>query len=391
MTPSLEHEVVSKARELRQVIVAAGDEAERTGRIPQSVSDSLAAAGLYQMYLPREIGGLELPPLTVFEAIEELSIADGSVGWCVMNATGICLAAAWLAPQVARRMFGDSPDVRAAGSLRPLGRAWPVDGGYRVSGEWNFASGIHNANWLYCPCLIMNGDKPSLTASGTPLIRSMWVPRSSDSMKIIHAWSVIGMRATGSENFRIDNLVIPQEHSVSILEEPNNAGALYRPRLFLALFHLLFAANALGIARGAINELIHMAHSEASSSSTAVLRDRGFVQSRVGQAEAIVNSARSFVVTALDQCWAAVCSRSLDYSEQLAQLRLAIAHAINESVRAVDLVFGAAGTNSIYTANAIERRFRDVHVAVQHYAAFPIHYESAGKVLMGLIPSEPGW
>jgi indole-3-acetate monooxygenase len=166
---------------------------------------------------------------------------------------------------------------------------------------------------------------------------------------------------------------------------------LYRPRLFLALFHVLFAANALGIARGALTQLIDMAKREASSLSSITLRDRPLVQSRVGLAEAILSSARSFVMSSLQQCWAAVCSNGKDYSEELAQLRLAIPYAINQSVEAVDLVFSAAGTNSIYTANPIERRFRDVHVAVQHYAAFSVHYESAGKVLMGLRPTEPGW
>jgi indole-3-acetate monooxygenase len=385
------HDIVAKARELRAEIIAASDEAEQLRRIPQALSNHLASAGLYQMYLPRHQGGIELPPLRVFEAIEELSIADGSVGWCLMNANGICLTAGWLDPEVARHLFGPSPDIRVAGSLRPLGRAWPVDGGYKISGTWNFASGLHNANWLYCPCVIMDGNRPSTTPTGTPVARSMWVPLPQGSVEILDRWSVMGLRATGSDDFAISNLFVPQAHSVSILDEPRNFNPLYRPRIFLALFHLLFAANALGMARGALNQLIEMAHHEASSSSTTILRDRPLVQGRVGQAEAIVRAARCYVVASLEQCWTAFCSGNDQVSEELAQLRLAIAHAINESVRAADLLFAAAGTNSIYTANPIERRFRDIHVAVQHYAAFPIHYESAGKVMMGLTPSEPGW
>jgi alkylation response protein AidB-like acyl-CoA dehydrogenase len=327
----------------------------------------------------------------VFEAIEELSIADGSIGWCLMNANGICLTAGWLDPDVAQHLFGSTPDIRVAGSLRPLGRACPVDNGYTISGTWNFASGLHNANWLYCPCVIMDGDRPSTTPAGMPVARSMWVHRPEVSIDVLDRWFVMGLRATGSDDFTISNLFVPEVHSVSILEEPRSLGPLYRPRIFLALFHLLFAANALGMVRGALNQLVEMAHREASSSSATILRDRSLVQGRIGQAEAIVRAARSYVVASLEQCWTTVCTSGDHLPEELAQLRLAIAHAINESVRAVDLLFAAAGTNSIYTANPIERRFRDLHVAVQHYAAFPVHYESAGKVLMGLTPSEPGW
>jgi alkylation response protein AidB-like acyl-CoA dehydrogenase len=367
------------------------DEAERLGRIPQVACDLLAGAGFYQMYLPRVLGGLELPPATVFEVIEELSIGDGSVGWCVMNATGICLTAGWLDPDVAKALFGPQPDIRVAGSLRPLGRAWPVEGGYRISGEWNFASGLHNANWLYCPCQIMDGERQMIGPTGAPLARSMWLPLAGTSVQFLDRWSVMGLRATGSDDFIVDGILVPAAHSISVSEKSMNSGPLYRSRTFLGFFHLLFAANALGIARGAIDQVIEIAGHRASSLSPILLRDRPLVQDRIGQAQAIVMAARSSVLATLERCWAAVWSEGDVMASELAQLRLAIVHAIKESVRVVDLLFAAAGTNSIYTVNGIERRFRDIHVAAQHFAAFPIHYESGGKVMMGLTPSEPGW
>jgi indole-3-acetate monooxygenase len=223
--------VVERARELQPLIMAAADDADRSGRISQTVSDALAEAGLYLMYLPRDVGGLELEPLTVFQAIEELSIADGSVGWCLMNANGICLTTAWLDPNVARGLFGPSPDIRVAGSLRPLGRAWPKDGGYTISGKWDFASGIHNANWLYCPCAVMDGETARMTSTGTPVARAMWVRIGDVRLEVLNRWSVMGMRATGSDDFAIHDHFVPEAHSVSILEEPSNAGSLYRLKL----------------------------------------------------------------------------------------------------------------------------------------------------------------
>ena len=115
---------------------------------------------------------------------------------------------------------------------------------------------------------------------------------------------------------------------------------------------------------------------------------RPAVQARIGQAEAIVNAARYYVVASLTRLWDVVFADQTDPSLELVQVRLAIPHAIHECVRAIDLLFHAAGTNAIYTANPLER---DIHVATQHAAAFPIHYESGGKVLLGLRPTEAGW
>ena len=128
--------------------------------MPLSLAQAINDAGLFRPYLPRALGGLELPPLTVFRVIEEISKVDGSVGWCTMIASSVSLLSGWLHTDIARALFGHPPDVRVAGSLRPEGQAYPVDGGYRIRGRWDFASGIHHANWLLCTCTIMDGDAP---------------------------------------------------------------------------------------------------------------------------------------------------------------------------------------------------------------------------------------
>jgi alkylation response protein AidB-like acyl-CoA dehydrogenase len=328
-------DVVAAARRLSTDIIAAREEAERLRHLPSALADTLASAGLYRLYLPRDLGGLELSPATVFEVIEALSQADGSAGWCLMNANAVSLGAGWLAPEVGRRMFGQPPNIQAAGSLRPQGRAWPVEGGYRLKGKWNFASGLLNANWLFCPALIMDGDTPRLTAAGTPATRTMWV--SASDATFVDNWEVMGMRGTGSHDFAITDLFVPEAQSISLSDPSMNPGPLYRPRLFLTLAHLLFAANALGIARGVIDALIDMASREATTLSTILLRDRPLVQSRVAQAEAIVNAAGCYVVDSLTHLWDSVRANEPDPSGEIAQARLAIPHAIHESVRAVDL------------------------------------------------------
>ena len=382
-------DVVTAAMRLAPLILAAREEGEQIRRVPPRVAKALAAAGLLQMFLPRSMGGPELDPLTVFSAIEEISKADGSIGWCAMIATDVSYFLGWVPAEIGRQFSGQPADFRGAGSLRPLGRAYPVDGGYRVRGRWNFASGIDYANRLYCPCIVMDGDKPQLTEAGPPRVRAMWL--SPDQATIKDTWSVVGMRGTGSQDFVVNDVFVPDAHTCFLGEPAAERGPLYHPRLVIVTLFSLAAANSLGIARGAVEAFIDLASSENSTASTTVLRERPFVQARLGEAEAILNAARAYVVDSVGTLWDVVCSDTSDPSIAIAQARLAIVHAMHEAVRSVDLVFHAAGTNAIYCRNTLERYFRDIHVAVQHNSAFPAQYESAGKVLMGLRPADMGW
>ena len=341
------------------------------------------------MYLPRSMGGAETPPLVAFRVVEELSKADGSVGWCAMIATALSLNVARLPPEVGRELAGTPADYRGAGSARPGGRVWQVQGGFRVKGRWNFASGIQNARWLYCTCIMMAGDAPARTASGDPVLRAVWVP--IDDVTIVDTWSVMGMRGTGSQDFVVDDVFVPERRSVLSDAPPAETGPLYNRRGWQVHSWTPSAANALGIARGAIENLKEIAATEASTMSSHLLRDRPMVQARLAEAEAIVNAARAYVFDAVGTLWETLNAGRTPSDQMVAQGRLALVHAMHESVRAVDKVFHAAGTNAIYTRLPLERAFRDVHVAVQHAAALPVYFESAGKVLLGLRPSDPGW
>ena len=165
MSRSTLAEPLAAALDLLPQVRAVRDELEELRHMPSALARAIGDAGLFQLYLPSAIGGAGTPPLTTFRVIEELSKAEGSVGWCVMIANSVTLFTGWLAPEVAREMFGQPPVVRMAGSVRPEGKAWEVDGGYRVTGQWNFASGVHHANWLFCTCAVMDGDTPRRTAS----------------------------------------------------------------------------------------------------------------------------------------------------------------------------------------------------------------------------------
>ncbi len=382
-------DIVAAARALVPQVIAMRDDAERLRHTPDELAAAITKAGVYQMYLPRSVGGPEASPLDAFDAVEALSIADGSVGWCAMIAIAMSFNAARLPAEVGRELAGSPADYRAAGSARPGGRAWAVDGGYRVTGQWNFASGYRNARWLYCTCVMMDGDKPMLNSAGKPVLRAVWVPK--DSTTLVDTWNVVGMRGTGSQDFTVKDVLVPERLSALSDGAPYETGPLYNRRMWNVTLWTPTAANALGIARGAIDCLIEIASTQASTLSTSLLRDRAMVQAKVGEAEAILGAARAYVLDAVRDLWTTVSVGGAPTDQQVARGRLAITHAMYESLRAVDVVFHAAGTNAIYTSLPLERAFRDIHVAVQHGACLPAYYESAGKVALGLRPDDPGW
>ena len=290
-------DIVAAAIRLAPAVRAASDEAESMRQTPPGLAAEITRAGIYQMYLPRSMGGPETPPLTAFRVVEELSRCDGSVGWCAMIATALSLSVGRLPVEVGRELAGSPADYRAAGSARPGGRAWDAPGGYRVTGRWNFASGIQNARWLDCTSIMMDGDTPLRNTAGAPVLRVLWVPR--ESVTIVDTWSVMGMRGTGSQDFTVEDVFVPAVRSCLSDVTPRETGPLYHPRAWYVNLWTPSAGNALGIARGAIDSLAAIAATEATTMSPSLLRDRPLVQTRIAEADAIVNAARAYVFDAV--------------------------------------------------------------------------------------------
>lgn len=382
-------DVVTAAQALVPMVRAHREQAERLRRVPPEMANAMLGAGLLHMYLPKALGGPQASPLEAYHAVEAVSRADGSMGWCAMIASVQSAHVGWLRPDVGRKIAGDPANLSMAGSIRPLGKATPVNGGYRVSGQWDFASGVHHATWVIAPCIIMDGKEPRSDSQGAPVWRIMWVPKSD--FTIIETWDVVGLRGTGSHDFAIDDVFVPEEHSSMTSEPQQHQGLNYDRRLQMTWAWTATVANALGIARGAMDVFAEMATTRASTMQTALLRDRPLIQAQTAEAEAIICGARAYVLDAVGRLWERAGTGDSELDIAVAQARLAITHGMHEARRAVDLVFHAGGTNAIYARSPLERYFRDIHVAIQHGAALPVHMESAGKVLFGLRPTDPGW
>ena len=389
MTTASKQDIVAAAKLLRPQIVAARDEIEESRRLPPNIIEQMDRAGLFRMYVPKSLGGPELDPLTAFRAVEQLSIADGSVGWCSLIADSISLYTGWMDAATAQEIVGSPPSLRGAGSFRPEGTARISGGGYVVNGRWDFASGCLHANWLFFNCVVTDENGPRYNSDGLPELRMMSLP--VEAATIHDNWSVIGLRGTGSNDVSVDGLHVPAERTFALASDSMHNGPLFNARAALATAFTLLAANALGMARGTMDAFLDLAGVSATTMNPALLRDRGPVQLAVGRAEAIISGARAYVLQAVGEMWGAMQSGKPDLGNEILQSRLAVTHGVHEAARAIDMLYHASGTNAVRRSNLLERYFRDINAAMMHAAGLTANFEQGGRVALGLPPGAPGW
>ncbi|CAN0337281.1 unnamed protein product, partial [Phaeothamnion confervicola] len=249
-------DVVSRARALIPMIAEAAPLIERERQLAPEVLAALRKANLFRVLVPHSLGGEEADPVTYFETIEAIAMGDASTAWCVSQASGASMGAAYLAPEAARAVWGD-PGAAMASGPGLAGKAHVVDGGYRVTGTWGFASGSRHAPWFGGHCLVYERDGSQRTADGKPYDRTMLFPRAS--VTTTDTWDVIGLRGTGSDTYAIRDLFVPDAYSYTrdSATDRREKGPLYRFSGF-NMFGTGFSAVALGIARATLDAFVDL-------------------------------------------------------------------------------------------------------------------------------------
>jgi alkylation response protein AidB-like acyl-CoA dehydrogenase len=370
---------VSRARDLGPEITAAADEIERRQVIPEPLLTHLHEARLARILLPRLVGGDQLDPWTYLHAIEEISRHDASVGWNLFVANSAALIAPFIPLETAQTIFADP---RAWVSWGPPNqyKARSVPGGYRVSGEWHFASGSRQSTWMGAHCPVIESDGSlRLNRLGRPIVRTLLFPRQH--AEPIHDWNPIGMRGTASEGYRVTDLFVPEAYS-GTREDPalrRDTGPLYAFTM-QGLYAVGVSAVAFGIARAMLDAFIALA-AEKAPRGLQRLADSQVVQSDVARREAQLGSARAWLVEILKDVWATADDIApIDLNARV-RVRLGCAHAIATAVEVADHVYKAAGTSAIFPGTPFERRFRDIHTLSQQIQSRDAHFEAVGRVM----------
>ena len=366
-------------------IAARAAEIEANRFLPQDIATRFAEAGFYRLCIPADYGGLESHPGELVKVVERIAQADGSAAWCVFIGATSGLVAAFLEASEAKRIFGD-PLTITAGVFAPRGKAVRASKkgveGYRVTGRWQWGSGSRNAQWISGGCMILGDDgKPEMAAEGIPQSRMMIF--EADQVHLHDTWDVSGLCGTGSTDFEVTDLFVPASRAVSLVSDK----PLPRPLYCFPTFGLLgigIAAVSLGLARGAIDGLVDLAGGKTPQGSSKPLALRAKAHLDVSEAEALTRSGRAYLMEAIDAAWDAATRNGEITVAHRRDLRLATTHAVRSATKAVDLMYTLAGGSSVYRSSALQRQFRDVHVATQHMMVSDATYELTGRLLLGV-------
>lgn len=379
------HDCIARARNVTETLRAAAARIEGARELPPDVLDALHAERLFRLLLPRSLDGDELDPMHLAQVTEVIAAADASTAWCLGQAAGCAMAAAFLEPRVARHIFQPRDAVLAWGA-GAQGRAVAVEGGYRVTGSWTFASGLHNATWLGGHSKVFEADgRPRLRADGRQLERTALFRR--DKATIHDVWQVMGLRGTGSDSYQVSDLFVPGEETID-REQPSElreTGTVYRFPGSL-VYAAAFGGVMLGIARATLTDLANLAKTKTPRGASSSLLESPVFQTQLGHMEAKLRAARAYHFTTLGEVWAAVEQTSSLSLEQRVSIRLSSTHTINQGAEVVTEAYRVAGQTAIFDANSFERRLRDALSASQQLQGRATHYLTVGRHLLGLPP-----
>jgi alkylation response protein AidB-like acyl-CoA dehydrogenase len=371
-----------RARAVQAVLDRDGPEMDRRRELTQEVVDALAGQDLLRMLLPKSMGGQEVALVDYAKACEALAWADASTAWFV-NQSNVSMAtsAASMPHEAAAAMFEGPYAGLAWGARHDKSKAIRVDGGYRLSGTWSFASGGRHTKMLGAHSAVQNPDGTPHIRYGRPDDRSFVFLRSQ--AKIIDDWHVLGLRGTGSDSYSVEDLFIPDAHAPArdVDDERREKGPLY-PIGSTLLYASGFCSVTIGIARRMLDTYVTVAKGRHSRASPTAMANNQAVHREMAILEARLSATRAFLHEAVGQVYDASTRGTLDVDLRV-RLRLATTWGMNEATDVSIACYRGAGTMAISEKAPFERRFRDAMSASQHLQGMWPHAEMVGRHLIG--------
>lgn len=379
-----ENGLLRSATELSKQFYERADEVEKARRVPRDLSERMAAAGFYRMGAPLAVGGLESPPAVGSKVIETLATGDASCAWVGFIGMTSSTVLSALPEAAAKEVFA-TPGTLITGVFAPTATAERTDGGFRISGRWQWGSGSQNADWVLGGCMLKENGEPMLDRNGQPL-STMALMKQSE-VEFLDTWHVAGLCGTGSLDYQVQDLFVPDERIVGFVREgrlPVTALYAFPNFTFLALG---IGAVCMGIARAAIDELVRLAVDKRRVGQRRTVSQQQVSQMKLAQAEADLRSARSFYYDALEEAWQSALADQRVSVELRRNLRLATTNAVMRSVGVVQEMYDLGGGSAVYHSSRLQRYFRDINVAKTHIMVSPATLETIGAHFFGLEPN----
>ena len=378
----LRNELLGDVDSIAPILAEHAASSERLGRLDAPSVEALRRTRLLRMYFPRELGGLEIDPVTWILVLEALARVDGSAGWTIGILGSSLFAGGYLPLRTVRQIFAkDIPPF--ATSLLPKGLAKPVAGGYCVNGRWPFASGIHHAEWVLAGAFL--AGEP-----GLPGARLIALPKNQ---VVVHDnWHVSGLKATGSCDFSIENAFVPDDMTSPLIDVFLGNAVTGGPSMRLGMpalvtpFHI---GIPLGIARRALDEITTQAVEKGRGIPPSPLHIQAHFQFALGKAEIELASVRAYALEFMSELFAEAQVRGTPPPARQAEARAAATYVTEVAQRVTSIAFQAAGGGALFDSNPLQRCYRDVLAAGQHAVVSPTAYQALGQFKLNQPDANP--
>jgi len=362
--------LAERAKMLVPLLDEEAEFADEHGELSPAAVDALHGQGLLKLWVPEKLGGAELDPVHSLEVLENLSYADASAGWVAMAANlSIGTAGAYLADHAVAELWGDGRNPVIAGQGTRPGTAHLAEGGLSLSGSWSFGSGLKHSSHVHSLGIVEETGEPRIFV--TPI----------EAVNLIDNWDVMGLRGTGSIDYTMDNVFVPDGWShFAVTDVPLRGGPLYGIGIigFAVTCH---SGWAMGVGRRLLDELAELVHGKAGRPGAQA--DSAAFQQGYAQAEAQFRAARALVLEAWNDLTNSLYAGDGISVRQHTMVRLALAHITKALHEVAGFVYLSGGTTAL-RHGTIQRFYRDVHAGTQHVTSAPLVWQTCGRELMGV-------
>jgi alkylation response protein AidB-like acyl-CoA dehydrogenase len=360
---------LTAARDLRSVVAAGADD---DAPVPDATMKALVDAGLHGVLTPRDVGGSELPLTDAIDVFAEVSYADGSAGWCLMaSASVMAFFGAWAGDEFARECFAAGVPL-AAGQFAPNGTARRDGDGWRITGDYQFGSGIVHADWVGAGVLTETdeGTNPDFLLALFPAAHATRVGN----------WDVLGLRATASEDYQVRDVFVPDGATFNFFAPVRRRGGAVYDLGVLGLTAVGHAGFAIGVTRRALDELIAVASTKHRMGAASPLRESERFLHELGTLESRFRAARAFVQEAFGAAQQSAEDGTLSPAHVNA-VRQATVFATQQGADVARNAYLLAGTTALRDG-PLQRAFRDLHAGTQHFFASPAATQDFARDLL---------
>ncbi|HUI34275.1 MAG TPA: acyl-CoA dehydrogenase family protein [Stellaceae bacterium] len=374
-------ELIARARSLVSEIRELAEETERNRNVLPQIIERVRDAELLRTCRPKEFGGYEYDSETALRIAMTISAACASTGWTINGALSTGQSIAHYSIEAQREVWADGGEPLTCACFAPTGTAVPVEGGYRLTGRWSFASGCDHSSWIKLGGFIA-------PAGAAPPHEGAFFLLPIGDVEIIDTWFVNGLAGTGSKDIAAHDVFVPTHRVLTFADAragttpggKHHKNPLYKMPLLIHGASML-ASTAIGAARGALDAYLDMTTGRKTRGALAGgnLPMTGFatIQLRYAEAAANVDAAELILLTDMRNMTAKLyAGEEITVADRI-RCRRDQAYVTRLAVQAVEALNASTGGYGLLLSNPVQRAWRDVNAVARHVS---LNWDAVGTM-----------